>query len=44
MQLGVLRFITKIPLNSLKYVVFLDGTTNLIIALRQNPHIYMNSR
>ena len=34
MELGVLRFITKIPLNSLEYVVFLDRITNLIIALR----------
>ena len=41
MQLGVLRFITKIPLNSLKYVVFLDGTINLIIALRhKSSHLH----
>ena len=41
MELGVLCFITKIPLNSLKYVVFLDGTTNLIIALcHKSSHLH----
>ena len=41
MELGVLCFITKIPLNSLKYVVVLDGTTNLIIALRhKSSHLH----
>ena len=41
MELGVLRFITKMPLNSLEYVVFLDGTTNLIIALRhKSSHLH----
>ena len=41
MELGVLRFITKMPLNSLKYVVFLDKTTNPVIALRhKSSHLH----